>query len=150
MEDNFRSCLQSKYYDLQKELELNIRDNFNLGYYNIALLQSVTSFEYFINSNLKTKLRLSNTKLNQIKKKEDCGCMVGISEICQRGLKKHFDVDFGNTEEFENLKNDALSHRNKIVHGELLESIDKETCKKGLKAVETAKEYLIETIFYES
>lgn len=106
IEDYFRGCLQSKSYNFQKELRLNMLDNFNLGYYNVALLQSVTIFENFIYSNLKTKL--SKKKLNKIKKKEDCGCMVGISEVCQRGLKEYFDVDFGNTEEFENLKNNAL------------------------------------------
>ena len=73
--------------------------------------------------------------------------MVGISEVCQRGLKEYFDVDFGNTEEFENLKNDALQHRNSIIHGENLKSIDEETCKKGLKAVEIAMEYLTGIIF---
>jgi len=147
-EDYFRDCLQSKSYNFRQELILNMLDNFNLGYYNVALLQSVTIFENFMYSNL--KIKLSKTKLDKIKKKEDCGCMVGISEVCQTGLKEHFEVDFGNTEEFEKLKNDALKYRNLIVHGELLESIDKETCIKGLKAVENAIEYLFENIFYES
>jgi len=148
IEEYFRASLKSNFYNFRQELILNMSDNFSLGYYNVALLQSVTIFENFIYSNLKTKL--SNTKLDKIKKKEDCGCMVGISEVCQRGLKEYFDVDFGSTEEFENLKDGALKYRNLIVHGELLESIDKETCEKGLKAVEIAINYLIEKIFHET
>jgi hypothetical protein len=148
IEECFRASLQSNFYNFRQELILNMSENFSLGYYNVALLQSVTIFENFIYSNLKTKL--SNTKLDKIKKKEDCGCMVGISEVCQRGLTEYFDVDFGSTEEFENLKDNALKYRNLIVHGELLESIDKETCEKGLKAVEIAIDYLVEKIFHET
>ena len=57
MEDYYRDCLQSNSYSFQKELQLNMEDNFNLGYYNVALLQSVTFFENFIYSSLKIKLR---------------------------------------------------------------------------------------------
>ncbi|MDL1976348.1 MAG: hypothetical protein LWX55_16575 [Deltaproteobacteria bacterium] len=147
-EEIFRASLQSNYYNFRQELNLNMLDNFSLGYYDVALLQSVIIFENFIYSNLKTKL--SNTKLDKIKKKEDCGCMVGISEICQRGLKEYFDVDFGSTEEFENLKDNALKYRNLIVHGELSENIDKETCEKGLEAVKITIDYLVEKIFHET
>ena len=119
VETYFRNSLQSDHYDFRKELLLNIQDNFSLGYYNIALLQSVTALENFVYSHLKDKL--SPTKLDKIKKKEECGCMVGISGVCERGLKKYFGIDFGNTEEFKNLKEKALKYRNPIVHGELVE-----------------------------
>lgn len=145
VETYFRNSLQSDLYDFRKELLLNIQDNFSLGYYNIALLQSVTAFENFVYSHLKDKL--SRTKLDKIKKKEECGCMVGISEVCERGLKEFSEIDFGNTEEFKNLKEKALKYRNPIVHGNLLESIDKDTCEQGINAVQNAINYLYENIF---
>jgi len=144
-EDLLRKILLSDSYDFGKEFLLNLSDNLSLGYYNITLVQAVTFFEYFVYSSLKQKL--SKTKLDKIKKKEDCGCMVGISEVCERGILEHFDVDFGSTDEFDALKNNALKYRNLIVHGELLESIDKEKCEKAIESVRNAQAYLIQNVF---
>jgi len=146
-ENLLRNILMSDIYDFGEEFRLNLNDNLSLGYYNVALVQSVTLFEYFIYFNLKQKL--SRTKLDKIKKKEACGCMSGISEVCERGFLEHFGVDFGSTDEFKALKDDALKYRNLIVHGELIESVDKETCEKAVTSVINAQEYLIENVFNE-
>jgi uncharacterized protein YegP (UPF0339 family) len=73
--------------------------------------------------------------------------MVSISEVCERGVLAYFDVDFGSTDEFKALKNNALKYRNLIVHGELLESIDKEKCEKAIESVRNAQAYLIQNVF---
>ncbi len=144
-EDLLRKILMSYGYDFGKEFLLNLTDNLSLGYYNIALVQAVTFFEYFVYSSLKQTL--SKTKLNKIKKKERCGCLVGISEVCERGILTYFGVDFGSTEEFKALKKNALKYRNPIVHGDLLESIDKDKCDKAIASVKKAQEYLIQNVF---
>lgn len=144
-EEYFRSLLTSDAYSFEKEYLLNLTDNFSLGYFNIALVQAVTLFESFIYTHLKQCL--SNTKLDKIKKKDECGCMAGISEVCERGLVEHFKLDFGSTEEYTNLKESALKYRNLIVHGELLQSIDKPTCEKALNTVKAAQVYLHEHLF---
>ncbi len=144
-EELLRSILMSEMYDFGKEFLLNLTDNLTLGYYNIALVQAVTFFEYFVHSSLKQTL--SKTKLNEINRKEGCGCLVGISEICERGILTYFGVDFGGTEEFKALRDNALKYRNPIVHGELLESIDKEKCDKAIASVEKAQAYLIQNVF---
>jgi hypothetical protein len=146
-EDLLRNILVSDVYDFGKEFLLNLNDNLSLGYYNITLIQAVTWFEYFVYSHLKQ--RLSKTKLDKLKKK-DCGCMVGISEVCERGFLEYFDVDFGNTDEFRCLKENALKYRNLIVHGELIERISKEACQKALESVHDAQEYLINNVFSEA
>ena len=143
-----RNMLLSDIYDFGKEFLLNLSDNLSLGYYNISLVQAVTFFEYFVYSSLKQKL--SRTKLNKIKKKEPCGCMVGISEVCERGIREYFNIDFGSTSEFKALKNNALKYRNLIVHGELLESIDKKKCEKAIESVRNAQAYLIQNVFNKS
>lgn len=143
-EDLLRKLLVSDVYDFDKEFLLNLNDNFSLGYYNITILQAVTWFEYFVYTHL--KLRLSKTKLDKLKKK-DCGCMVGISEVCKRGFLEYFGVDFADTDEFRSLKENALKYRNPIVHGELIELINRETCQRALDSVHDAQEYLIKNVF---
>ena len=140
-----RNMLLVDNYDFGKEFLLNLSDNLSLDYYNISLVQAVTFFEYFVYSSLKQKL--SKKKLDKIKRKEGCGCMVGISEVCERGIQEYFNVDFGGTDEFEALKNNALKYRNQIVHGELLESIDREKCDKAIESVRNAQAYLIQNVF---
>ncbi len=144
-ENLLRNILVSDIYNFDKEFLLNLSDNLSLGYYNITLIQAVTFFEYFIYSSLKQKL--SRKKLDKIKRKEGCGCLVGISEVCERGILKYFGVDFGRTDEFKDLQNKALSYRNQIVHGELIDPIDKETCEKALESVSKAQAYLIQNVF---
>lgn len=140
-----RALLVSDFFNLRNELIMHMLDNFSLGYYNVALIQANTIFENYVYSQLKNKL--SKTKLNKIKKKEKCGCLVGISEVCERGIKEYFGIDFSNTSEFRSLKKNALRYRNLIVHGELLKNIDKETCEKGIKAIKAAEDYLSDNVF---
>jgi len=144
-ESYLRNSLVSDHYDVRNELLLDMQNNFSLGYYNIALLQSITAFENYVYSQLKKTL--SKTKLNKLKKKESCGCLVGISEVCSRGIMDYYRVDFGITEEFENLKTCALKYRNLIVHGEILEQIDLEVCKRGMEAVKAAENFLSVNVF---
>lgn len=120
-------------------------DNFSLGYYNTSLLQSVTLFENFVYTKLKETL--SRSQLDKIKKKEKCGCLVGISEICTRGFKKYYEFDFETKVEWKNLKDNTLKFRNKIVHGELLESISKKQCELSINSVFEAKHLLENEIF---
>ncbi len=141
-----RKIVQTDYVSFRNELILNTEDNFNLGNYNIALLQAVMRFENFVYSNLLKKI--SKTKFNKFKKK-DCGCLIGISEICTSGFKELFDVDFGKTKEFENLKEFAIKYRNKIVHGEIVHDIGQEISSKGINAIGDAENYLIENVFIE-
>lgn len=146
-EDLLRNVLVSDVYDFGKEFLLNLNDNLSLSYYNITVLQAVTWFEYFVYSHLKH--RLSKTKLDKLKRK-DCGCMVGINEVCERGFLEYFSVDFGNTDEFRRLKENALKYRNLIVHGELIEMVDRETCQRALDSVRDAQNYLIENVFIKA
>ena len=120
-------------------------NSYKLGMYNIALTQLAILFENFVYSNLKKKL--SNTKLDKIKKKESCGCMVGISEICSRGIKEYFEYDFGSTDEWENVRLHLLKHRNNIVHGEQVEEISKEDYLKAQKAQQDAVKVLMDNVF---
>jgi hypothetical protein len=140
-----RSHLVANEYDIRSELWLDMQNNFSLGYYNIALLQSITAFENLVYSQLKKTL--SKTKLDKIKKKADCGCMAGITEVCTQGIKQYYGVNFSNTQEFLDLKNKALKYRNLIVHGEILEQIDQNICESGIEAVIAAENYLISNVF---
>jgi hypothetical protein len=140
-----RTALVADFYDFGKEFLLNLTDNMTLGYYNIALVQAATFFEYFVYSGLRQKL--SNTQLDKIRHKKECGCWVGISEVCEKGILEHFRVDFGTTDEFKALQTNALRYRNQIVHGELLESITKEQCEKAIESVRNAQAYLILHVF---
>jgi len=64
------------------------------------------------------------------------------NEICERGIKEHFGVDFASTEEYKNLKTKTLRNRNLIAHDELLEDIDRQTCWEAIKAVQNAEDFL--------
>lgn len=143
----FRKLLKTNYNDLRNELIYDMQDSFSSGKYNIALLQSVMRFENFVYSNLKSN-KISNTKIDKLKKKE-CGCIIGISEICKRGFKEIFEIDFGNTKEFENLKKYALKYRNKIIHGDIIDDIGKEASYNAIKSVGNAEMYLVENVFTE-
>ncbi|SMG48189.1 hypothetical protein SAMN05661096_03436 [Marivirga sericea] len=147
-EDILRHYLLEDYYGFKDDIVSSMLDNFNLGRYNFALIQSATLFENFIYTELKKKL--SNTKLDKIKKKPECGCLAGISEVCSRGIKEYFEFDFGATKEWEDVKNYMLKLRNRIVHGELIKSISKNECEKALVAVKASQELLIEKVFNKS
>ena len=147
-EELLRVLILHPYYSFKDEMISIILDNFSLGRYNLALTQGATLFENFIYSELKNTL--SKTKLDKIKKKEECGCFVGISEICTRGLKEFYNFDFENTKEWEDIKEFVLKPRNKIVHGEILENIEGELCLKGLTAIKTAENLLSDKVFGKS
>ena len=140
-----RNKLLENYYGFKDEMVALMLDNFHLGRFNLALIQGATLFENFIYTELKKTL--SNTKLDNIKKKEDCGCLVGISEICKRGIKEYFDFDFGATQEWRDIQKYMLRPRNKIVHGEILKNIDKDECEKGLIAVKKGEKLLKTEVF---
>jgi len=142
---SLRNYLKQDYYGFKNDMIMLMEDNFSLGRHNLALLQGATLFEYFIYSELKQVL--SKTKLDKIKRKVDCRCLVGISEICSRGFKEHFDFDFGATNEWKEIQEFMLRPRNKIVHGDILENITKEDCYKGLIAVKKGEILLREKVF---
>ena len=144
-DQRLRHYLLEHHYSFKDDMVAFMLDNFHLGRYNLALIQGATLFENFIYSELKK--HLSNTKLDKIKKKEDCGCLVGISEICKRGIKEYFDFDFGNTQEWKDIQLYMLRPRNKIVHGDILKNIEKDDCEKGLIAVKKGEKLLKEMAF---
>ena len=144
-DQKLRSFLETESYNVRIDIHFQMYDNFHLGNFNIALLQSVTLFENFIYTNLKHSL--SNTKLDKIKKREKCGCLVGISEICARGINEYLNFDFGSTTEWENLKTNTLKLRNEIVHGELLESVTEDQCSLAINSVFEAKHLLEREVF---
>jgi len=142
-----RKLLKTDYNDLREELIYDMQDSFSLGKYNTALLQSVMRFENFVYSNLKLN-NISNRKIDNFKRKE-CGCLIGISEVCTKVFKEIFEIDFGETVEFENLKKYALKNRNKIIHGEIIHDIGKEASYNAIKSVGDAEMYLVENVFTE-
>ncbi len=144
-DQKLRGLLETESYNVRIDIHFQMYDNFHLGHYNIALLQSVTLFENFIYTNLKHTL--SKTKLEKIKKREKCGCLVGISEICTRGINEYYNFDFGSTTEWDNLKINTLKLRNEIVHGELLESVTKDQCAIAINCVFEAKHLLEREVF---
>lgn len=147
-EDLLRYYLLEDYYGFKDDLVSSMMDNFHLGRYNIALIQSATIFENFIYSEL-SKI-LNKTKLDKIKKKPECGCMAGISEVCSRGIMEYFKFDFGATKEWDDVNKYMLKFRNKIVHGELIKSISRNECEKAILAVKASQELLLEKAFNKS
>jgi len=142
-----RHLLQSEYMDVGKDFLLDMQDKYSLGNYNMALVQSVTYFEHYVYSRLKDML--SKTKLDKVKKKAECGCMAGISEVCERGILEILKNDFGSTAKYADLKRDALSKRNLIVHGEQLTNVTREECDAAISSVISAVEQLENDVFKE-
>jgi hypothetical protein len=132
-------------YSWENDMVSMLNNSYKLGMYNIALTQLAILFENYIYTNLKK--HLSNTKLDKIKRKEKCRCLVGISEICSRGINEHLKYDFGATPQWENIKNNLLKYRNLIVHGEQIEEISKEDYLKAQKAHQEAIKVLDKNVF---
>jgi hypothetical protein len=130
-EDKLRQYLLNDINNLSRELYFGILDNYERMEYNIALIQCATLFEFFVYSELRK--RFSNTKMDKMTKK-DCGCHIGIQQVCEVGLKEHVNFDFGATEEFVLLKQHVISVRNKIVHGTRLEMITISECEAAIDA----------------
>ena len=131
-----RNSLVKNDINLQLELVLAADNNFDRMEYNLALIQCAIRFENYVYTYLNGKL--SNTKLNNIKKKEPCGCLSGIYEVCTKGILSCFGFDFGNTDEFKAFHEKVLKIRNDLVHGERLDSITKEQCSEAIKATSNA------------
>jgi hypothetical protein len=143
-DDILRRNIQANFFNFRNELAFNAKDNLSLGNHNVALLYSVIKFENFVYANLKNQ-GVSNTKIDKFKKK-DCGCLDGINEVCRKGIKEWFKVDFEETDEYKNLI-EYITIRNNIVHGKIDYNIDFETCSNGINAFKLAEEFLIENIF---
>lgn len=121
-----------------EDLDLSVYENYDKGYYNIALIQCAILFEYFVYSTLKNRFHWSNNKSDRYKKCEVCGGIIGIYEICTRGLKSDLGIDFGSTIEFKNFNENVIKIRNKIVHGNSLKPISEVECVAALKAYKSA------------
>lgn len=145
LDTQLRNHLENGEYSWINDMVSIANNNYKLGMYNIALTQLAILFENYVYTNLNKKL--SNTKLKKIKKKEECGCLVGISEICTRGIKEYFSYDFGATKEWDNIKNHLLKYRNKIVHGEQIEEISEAIYLDALKAQQQGIKKLSENVF---
>ena len=141
-----RKSLLADSVNLFDDLCLSIIDNFDKESYNIALIQCAILFENFIYSTLKK--HLSKTKLDKLKKKEACGCLVGISEICERGIKQEFGLDFGSTDEYIAFKENVLKLRNLIVHGELISELDKPDCSIAIESTHKAITYIKQSLIW--
>jgi hypothetical protein len=143
-ESELRERLISDRYDFRSEVYYQMIDNYELGNFNNALIQSVTLFENFVYSNIADQL--SRTKMNKFKKKE-CGCLVGISEMCTRGLFQLFQFDFEATPEWQIFRDNCLRLRNKIVHGQIIKPITKDECKVAIDSSMAAQYLLNRDVF---
>ena len=79
-------------------------------------------FENFIYKSLDGKL--TKTKLDKIKRKNGCNCLVGVYQVCKVGLKSEFNSDFAESEEFISFHKKVLKVRNNLVHGVKLENVE--------------------------
>ncbi|MDP2077660.1 MAG: hypothetical protein Q8J85_06400 [Sulfuricurvum sp.] len=125
-----RKSLYSDQHNLADDLLLNAYDNLDLGNFNNTIIQCSILFENFIYTFLETNV--SKSKLDKMKKKIECGCLVGIHQVCAVGLKSEFQSDFGDSEEFTNFHKKVLQVRNKLVHGEKLDNVSYENAKSGI------------------
>jgi hypothetical protein len=115
------NLLREKIYedkpDYVSQLVLSAKDFHNRKQYSLAIIQCSIAFEYFV-CNAISPLT-SRNKIKKQTKKPDCGCHVGISQLCETGLKELFGIDFGQSEIYQSLSRDVLRQRNLIVHGEM-------------------------------
>ncbi|MGB0413351.1 MAG: hypothetical protein ACPGJU_02800 [Coraliomargarita sp.] len=144
-DQKLRNAIQCEDPFFRSELFLDALEYYRTGKHNMAIILSVTRFENFIYSELKQAL--SNRKLDKIKKKQECGCMAGIHEVCTRGFKEIFDFDFEAASEWKALQQNALRHRNKIIHGEQLSEVSKEECQEAMDAVAKAEIFVHNNLF---
>lgn len=135
-----RNQLTNNRDDLHDDLRLSIHNNFEQGYYNIAIIQCAILFESWVYSRLKVKL--SEIQFKTIKNNDNCGYMSGIYEVCTRGLKDVLGLDFGATNEFNDLHTNVLRIRNELVYGETLEPISHNQCHQAIVATLVALQYL--------
>ncbi len=143
-ENDLRAALASNHVNLQLLMNLAAIDHYTKGNFNLAIIECAILFENIVYSTLKQ--RLSNTKLKKLKQKEDCGCHVGIYEVCVRGIQEVYGFDFGSTQEFLNFKDRVITMRNKIVHGDQLEEVSSKQCEDALEATKTIIELFNKTI----
>lgn len=139
-----RDLLITNNVDLQRSLNLAAIDHYTKGEYNLALIQCAILFENVVYFTLKKKL--SNTKLKKLKVKEGCGCHLGIYEVCTRGMRDVYGIDFGGTQVFIDFKETVITPRNKIVHGDQLEQISQKHCEKALDNTKAVIDSFIKAI----
>ncbi|HEY8035523.1 MAG TPA: hypothetical protein VIF37_08040 [Methylobacter sp.] len=143
-----RESIIGNHEYLQDDLYLSIIDNFDKGYFNISLIQCAIFFENYVYGNIRGKL--SKTKFDKIRKKQPCGCLVGIVEVCTRGINEILGHDFGKTLVFQEFKENVLTLRNKLIHGELLEEVTHSQCEAAIHATMNAVTYLAKDVFLTS
>ena len=143
--EKLRVKLLCQDYPFRAQIYLDALDFQSIEKNNISVLLAVTRFEHFVYSELKSVL--SKNKLNKISKREECGCLKGITEVCTRGFLEIFDFDFESSQEWMNLRDNALRVRNKIVHGETDYEISNEDCHAALESVRFAEIYLHNYLF---
>ena len=115
-EVDLRNKLKHTKPDQVSQLLLSAKDFHYKEQYELTIIQCSIAFEYFVYNSI-TPLT-SKTKIKKWLKKPDCGCHVGIQQLCIKGLKELFNIDFGSRYEFLELSSKVLNIRNKIVHGD--------------------------------
>ncbi|MBS4069195.1 MAG: hypothetical protein WC279_04915 [Sulfurimonas sp.] len=121
-EQQLRNLLLSHHNNLADDLLLNALDNLDIGNFNNTIIQCSILFENFIYKSLDGKL--TKTKLDKIKRKNGCNCLVGVYQVCKVGLKSEFNSDFAESEEFISFHKKVLKVRNNLVHGVKLENVE--------------------------
>lgn len=122
--------------DQVSQLLLSARDFHYKGQYELTIVQCSIAFEYFVYNSISNL-----TSKKQIKKRTknpDCGCHVGVTQLCKIGLKDLFDIDFGSTDEFDDLSKKVLRIRNLIVHGDSGVSVSDEAALSAITITESA------------
>ncbi|MGR6837927.1 hypothetical protein ACU5DF_02010 [Aliivibrio wodanis] len=146
--NELKVALKKPKNDKVKQLILSA-ENFKLYEENeLAIVQCALAFEMYIYNQLEIAIDKSITTKSQVnkhrkkdKKADGCSCHVGIQKICEVGLKKMLDIDFGSTTEFSAMKDNVIRLRNDIVHGNDI-SVDSVTAELAISATKSALEYL--------
>lgn len=137
----FRKMLvDNNSYNLQKELVLEIYNNYDLENYNLVIIQNSILFESFVYGFL-NRLQISNGKIDKMKKKEQCWCIVWIYEVCTSWFNSLW-FKFQNTNEFINFYENVLKVRNKLVHWKKLDNVTKEEAKNSIEYTRLAINYI--------
>jgi len=141
-----RDKFNSGQKDQVTQLLLSAKDFEHREQFELVIIQCAIAFEYYIYNKI-NKLT-SKTKIKKHTKNPDCGCHSGVNQLCETGLNALFNIDFGSTEQFQNLSQKVLKIRNRIVHGDNHVTVGKTEAAEAISVTEAAIGWL-ENSFHE-
>lgn len=128
---------------MMAKLDMDAIDNLYKGNHNLTVIQCAICFENYVYTILHSK-QISKTKISKLKKREECGCFVGIYQVCTTGMSDVFNLNYGETPVFKAFYENVISKRNKLVHGDILNELSKEeagnACVATTKAIQRLNE----------